>query len=193
MENAISSWNYPTSLTIAGKEYGINWDYRAVIKIFTALNDYELKQEENYVQCAVILSLFYKDYESIPIEHWQEALDLMKEFIDMGIEENAEKTKLMDWDKDAPLIIPTVNKILGYEVREPRLTHWWTFLGAYMNIGECLFSNVINIRRKKIKGKKLEKYEQEFYSENKSLIDFDVPQRSKEEKDKLRAYFGYKK
>lgn len=193
MANAISSWSYPQSLIIAGKEYGIKSDYRAVIKIFTALNDYELLKEDSYVQCGVILSLFYDDYESIPLEHWQEALDQMKEFIDMGIEEGKEKTKLMDWDKDAPLIRPQISQILGYEVLEPRYTHWWSFLGAYMNIGECLFSTVINIRQKKAKGKKLEKYEQEFYSANKALIDLNVSSRSQEEKDELRAYFGYKK
>ena len=193
MQSGISSWSFPQSLIIAGKEYGIKSDYRAVIKIFTALNDYELLKEDKYVQCCVILSLFYEDYESIPAEHWQEALDHMKEFIDMGIEESKNKTKLMDWDKDAPLIIPTVNKILGYEVREPRYTHWWTFLGAYMNIGECLFSTVINIRQKKAKGKKLEKYEQEFYSATKALIDLNVSNRSQEEKDELREYFGFKK
>lgn len=193
MANAISSWIFPKSLIVGGKEYGINSDYRAVINVFTALNDYELKKEDNFVQCGVILSLFYEDYESIPIEHWQEALDQMKEFIDMGIEDSKNKTKLMDWDKDAPLIIPPVNKILGYEVREPRYTHWWTFLGAYMNIGECLFSSIINIRQKKANKEKLEKYEQKFYSDNKALIDLDAPQRSQEEKDELRAYFGYKK
>lgn len=194
MANAISSWSFPTSLTIAGKEYGINSDYRAVIKVFTALNDYELKKENNYVQSAVILSLFYDDYETIPEEHWQEALDQMKEFIDMGIEDDSKAPKLMDWEQDAPIIIPTINKVLGTEIRAEKYIHWWTFLGAYMNIGESLFSNVIHIRSKKAKGKKLEKWEQEFYKANKSIIDFNKKQsRSEEEKDALRAYFGYKK
>jgi hypothetical protein len=40
-----------------------------------------------------------------------------------------------------------------------------------MEIGECTFSNIVSIREKKIKGKKLEKYEQEFYRENRKLID----------------------
>lgn len=194
MANAISSWNFPTSLTIAGKEYGINSDYRAVIKVFTALNDYELKKENHYVQSAVILSLFYDDYETIPEEHWQEALDQMKEFIDMGIKDDSKAPKLMDWEQDAPIIIPTINKVLGTEIRAEKYIHWWTFLGAYMNIGESLFSNVIHIRSKKAKGKKLEKWEQEFYKANKSIIDFNKKQsRSEEEKDALRAYFGYKK
>lgn len=49
--------------------------------------------------------------------------------------------------------------------------HWWTFLGYFNEIGEGLFSTVINIRQKKNKGKKFEKYEQDFYQNNKDLID----------------------
>ena len=72
--------------------------------------------------------------------------------------------------------------------------HLWTFIGAYMEIGEGLFSNIIHIRQKKAKGKKLEKWEQEFYKENKSLIDFQHKEkRSNEEKEMLRNYFGYSK
>lgn len=194
MARNLSSWEFPTSLTIAEKEYGINSDYRAVIKVFTALNDYELMNEDNYVQCGVILSLFYEDYESIPLEKWQEALDLMKEFIDMGITEDSKNPRLMDWEQDAPILIPSINKILNTEIRAEKYIHWWTFLGAYMSIGESLFSNVIHIRSKKLKGKKLEKWEQEFYKDNKSIIDFNKREsRSSEEKEELRAYFGYKK
>ena len=47
MANAISSWSFPKSLIVGGKEYGINSDYRAVISVFTALNDYELKKGFN--------------------------------------------------------------------------------------------------------------------------------------------------
>ena len=69
---------------------------------------------------------------------------------------------------------------------------------AFFIISFCkthgLFSNIIHIRQKKQKGKKLEKWEQDFYNENKSLIDFkQKDQRSDEEKEKLRDYFGYKK
>ena len=46
--------------------------------------------------------------------------------------------------------------------------HWWTFLGAYMEIGESLFSQILSVRMKKAKGKKLEDWEREFYKENKT-------------------------
>ena len=120
----------------------------------------------------------------------------MCEFIDNGVCDKKNNPKTMDWEQDANILIPEINKILGYEVRNPSVkTHWWTFLGAYMGISESLFSNVVRIRYKKAKGKKLEKYEQEFYKENKSLIDFEQKnQRSNEEKNVLNDYFyGHKK
>ena len=75
---------------------------------------------------------------------------------------------------------PPISRTLGYSVRDAKnYTHWYDFIGAYMEIGECTFANIISIRNKKIKGKKLEKYEQEFYRENKKLVD--LPQNLTEE------------
>jgi hypothetical protein len=64
-----------------------------------------------------------------------------------------------------------------------------------MEIGEGLYSQVINIRNKKSKGKKLEKWEQEFYRDNKVLVDLKMKknERSEEEKEELRELFGIKK
>ena len=54
----------------------------------------------------------------------------------------------------------------------------------YMEIGESTFSNVINIRQKKSKGKKLEDYEREYYRENRKLIDL-TPKMTEEEKQEM--------
>jgi hypothetical protein len=49
--------------------------------------------------------------------------------------------------------------------------HWWTFLGHFQAVGESLLTSVINIRSKKAKGKRLDKGEQQYYRENKYMID----------------------
>ena len=191
-------WNFPTSLNIGGIEYEIRTDYRVILDLLMALNDPELSDSDNkmsaYMQSRVILEIMFPDWDNIPQEHIQEALDKVAEFIDMGIGDDSKKPKTMDWEQDAPIIIPAINKVLNREIRAEKHMHWWTFLGAYMEIGEGLFSNIIHIRQKKAKGKKLEKWEQEFYKENKSLIDFQHKEkRSNEEKEMLRDYFGYSK
>ena len=193
-----SAWEFPTSLNIGGVDYEIRTDYRAVLDLLTALNDPELEDEDKnvtaYMQSQVILQIMFPNCDEIPEEHIQEALDKVAEFIDMGISDESKKPKTMDWEQDATIIIPAVNKVLNTEIRAVQYMHWWTFLGAYMEIGESLFSNVLHIRQKIAKNKKLEKWEQEFYKENKSLIDFkNTDQRSDEEKEALREYFGYGK
>ncbi len=193
-----SAWEFPTSLNVGGIDYEIRTDYRAVLDLFTALADPDLTEENEqitaYMQSRVILEIMFQDCDNIPAEHIQEALDKVSEFIDMGISDDRKKPKTMDWEQDAPILIPAINKVLNCEIRAKEYMHWWTFLGAYMEIGESLFSNVLHIRQKKAKGKKLEKWEQDFYNENKSLIDFKQKnQRSNEEKEKLRDYFGYSK
>ena len=191
-------WNFPTSLNIVGVEYEIRTDYRVILDLLMALNDPELSDSDNkmsaYMQSRVILEIMFPDWDNIPKEYIQEALDKVAEFIDMGIGDDSKKPKTMDWEQDAPIIIPAINKVLNKEIRAEKYMHWWTFLGAYMEIGEGLFSNIIHIRQKKAKGKKLEKWEQDFYKENKSLIDFQHKEkRSNEEKEMLRDYFGYSK
>lgn len=191
-------WSFPTFLNIGGVEYEIRTDYRVVLDLLMALNDPELTDSDNkisaYMQSRVILEIMFPDCDNIPQEHIQEALDKVAEFIDMGIGDDSKKPKTMDWEQDAPIIIPAINKVLNKEIRAEKYMHWWTFLGAYMEIGEGLFSNIIHIRQKKAKGKKLEKWEQDFYKENKSLIDFQHKEkRSNEEKEMLRDYFGYSK
>ena len=100
----------------------------------------------------------------------------MFKVINNGAEETEQNTsnkpQLMDWQHDFKQLAPPISRILGYDVRTPdKYTHWWTFLGGYMEIGECTFSNVVSIRSKKAKGKKLEKWEEEFYRENRKMID----------------------
>ena len=194
-----SAWEFPTSLNIGGVDYEIRTDYRVVLDLFTALSDPDLtdadEQMTAYMQSRAILEIMFPDCDNIPTEHIQEALDKVSEFIDMGISDDRKKPKTMDWEQDAPILIPAINKVLNCEIRAQKYMHWWTFIGAYMEIGESLFSNVIHIRQKKAKGKKLEKWEQDFYNENKSLIDFRKSEkRSEEEKKALdNLFFSHKK
>lgn len=197
----MDKWSFPTSINVCGVDYTIRTDYRVVLDLFAALNDPECfgenEEEKNRNHARMILEIMIPDCYSISTEYLQEAINKVCDFIDMDIkdERSKNKVKTMDWEQDAPILIPPINKVLGKEIRSMEYLHWWTFLGAYMEIGESLFSNVIHIRQKIAKGKKLEKWEQEFYKENKSLIDFEKKtQRSEEEKKELENYFyGHKK
>lgn len=177
-------WSLPISVDIDGKEYAIRnkCDYRVVLDVIVALNDTELEME-NRIRCA--LFIFYEDLTGCT--DFETAVKEMMKIINLGEEETEQdnKPKIMDWQHDFQLIAPPVSRVLGYDVRTPdRYCHFWTFIGAYMEIGECQFSSVISIRTKRMKGQKLEKSEQEFYRENKKMID--LPQKlTKEEQEWL--------
>ena len=176
----MNAWELPTSLCVNGVVYPMHTDFRVILNLLTDLNDPDLfepradEREKSYVTAYIILrALFGKNFEKLPRSDWQEAVEKAVEFIDMGIKEDKRrKPHTMDWKQDASIIIPAVNRVQGCEIRSLPYLHWWTFLGAYLEIGgDCLFSQIINIRTKKSKGKKLEKWEKEFYAENKNLVD----------------------
>ncbi len=160
----------PTSLKVNGIDRAIRSDFRVALLIFQAYNDPELSDQE---KAWVMLECLYEDFENMPPDDLEEACIQAAWFLDGGMEHEDVKPskKVIDWEQDEQMIFSAVNKVAGKEVRALEYMHWWTFLGYFNEIGECLLSTVINIRQKKNKGKKLEKYEQEFYRANKSLID----------------------
>ena len=164
-------WSLPISVEIDGKEYAIRnkCDYRVVLDVISALNDEELEMEHR-IECA--LFIFYEDLTGL--KDIQTAIIEMMKIINLGEEETYEehKPKLMDWEHDFTQLAPPISRTLGYSVRDAKnYTHWYDFIGAYMEIGECTFANIISIRNKRMNGKKLEDWEQEFYRENKKIID----------------------
>ena len=103
-------------------------------------------------------------------------------------DDNQQKPQLMDWEKDFRQLAPPISRVLGYDVRTPgKYTHWWTFIGGSMEIGECTFATIVSIRAKKQKGKKLEKWEEEFYREHYDQVN--LPTKfTKEEKEFLALF-----
>ena len=156
----------PNTLEIDDIEYKIRTDYRIALTIFEAFEDVELNEQE---KATVMLNLLYEELPSDIEKAVQKAIW----FLDGGkqYENVTNNKKVMDWEQDQPMIFSAINKVAGFETREREYIHWWTFLGYFNEIGEGLLTTVLNIRQKKNKGKKLEKYEQEFYRNNKEMID----------------------
>ena len=175
----------PKELNVNGTDRAIRSDFRVALLIMQAYNDPELSEQE---KARVMMECLYEDYEVITYEEYQEAYDKAVWFLDGGTVDEDSKhqksKKVMDWEQDEQMIFSAVNKVAGHETRAVEYLHWWTFLGYFNEIGEGLLSTVINIRQKKNKGKKLEKYEQEFYRENKSLIDIKVKLTAEEQAEK---------
>ena len=173
----MSGYDLPTSAEVGGVEYAIRSDYRAVLDIMKIIGDTDISDQE---RAALVLSVFYPDFDTIPREDYQEAIDYVFWFVAGGKGQGPKRARVMDWEQDFPLIVSPVNRVLGFEVRAVEYMHWWTFLAAYCEIGDCLFAQVVSIRKKRQKGQKLDKADEAFYRENRDLVDLEVRETSEE-------------
>lgn len=178
------------TLKVNNVEWAIRSDFRVALNIFEAFNDPELNGRE---KTTVMLDLLYEDFKSMHSNDYDEAIKQALWYLDGGKNyENAKNTKkVMDWEQDEQIIFSAVNKVASKEIREEKYLHYWTFLGYFNEIGEGLFTTVISIRQKKNRGKKLEKYEQDFYRNYKDLIDLKekYTEQEQEEMERLKKLF----
>lgn len=165
-------YDLPTSVEVCGMCYDIRSDYRVALDMCAALSDPGLTPNDKGL---VLLEIFYPDFEEgkMPNEHFEEAIKKCLWFINCGAEDDRTRKspKLMDWEQDFQYIVAPVNRVLGTEIRAAEYLHWWTFISAYYEIGECLFSQIIRIRNLRASGKPLDKMDREWYSKNRNLVD----------------------
>ncbi|MDE6519675.1 MAG: bacteriophage Gp15 family protein [Ruminococcus sp.] len=160
----------PESLEIGGKSYRINADFRVILNIFQAFDDPELTERE---KCFVCMKNLFADFESIPEKDLQTAINQAYWFVgggNMPEKNDVQKAKIIDWEQDESLYFPAINKVAGFETRAVKFLHWWTFLGYFNEMSDGLFSQILHIRNKKSRGKKLEKWENEFLCNNRNLV-----------------------
>lgn len=178
----MKAWSLPTSAKFGSVEYKINADYRDILEVVHYLTD---ESRPKFIRWQIAIGLFYED--KIPAEHQMAAMEFLSSFISYGSQDDKPGPKLLDWDMDAQMIVGDINKVAGREIRTSSFLHWWTFLSYFYGIGEGQLSTVVSIRSKKAKGKKLEKWEQEYYRANKQLIDIKPAdtEESRAEKDSI--------
>lgn len=174
------NFGLPRTLEVNGREEPIRWEYTAVLDAISALNDAELRNEEK-LYC--FLTIIYENFEQFERDDYEPAFRAAMDFVNNGVEEERRTNiKMVDFEQDYRLMIPAINRVAGKEIRDCDDIHWWTFLGYFMEIGECTYGTVLTIRSKKSDGKKLEKWEQEFYDKNKRIVDI-KPKMTEEEKE----------
>lgn len=182
-------FDLPTSVEFGGREWAIETDYRQVIRVLSAFEDPDLTEAEKATICLYNL---YVDLEDIPGDQMQEAFDAALAFIDAGNGGDEGGPRTMDWTQDAPLIFPAVNRAAGFEVRSVDYMHWWTFLGYFMEIKDTTYATVLGIRSKKGRGKKLEKWEKDYWNENRKVCELKTryTEEELEEQERLRKIIG---
>ena len=154
-----------TTVTVSGREYPVRTDFRVILEIFVMLGDPELSDTD---KTEALLRMFYEDRPADTAA----AIAAFRDFADPG--SPGRKTSgpaLVNWSHDFPLLVGPVNHVLGAECRSLPYLHWYTFLAAYMEIPpDSVFSQTLRIRERLRSGKKLEKWEKEFYHRNPDLV-----------------------
>lgn len=185
-------YGLPTTVTVNDTIYNIrdNGDFRMVLECFLVLNDVELSDNERIL---TFLLIFYEDFNevenvlSLDQDTLKALIDNAFLFFNCGQKHTSGETnyKTIDWKDDEQLISSAINKVAGKEIRAEIYLHWWTFMGYFNAIGESALSTVVGIRSKILKGKKLEKYEQEFKRDNPQYFMWDRRTLQQKEDDEL--------
>lgn len=182
-----------TFLPVDGQEREIRTHYQIILDIIEILGD---PDEDDAKKLTLALQLFYVDWEAL--RDIKTAVRQMYQFIDMGDNTKKKSPRLVDWQKDYPRIIAPVNRVLGYELRSVPYdfdsntggVHWWTFLAAFLEIGgDCLYSQILNIRDKQARGKSLSKEEKSWLKNNRDIVDLKQRLSSAEEAE-LKKWLG---
>ena len=163
------NYGLPKTVEIDGNEYEIRSDYRA----------------------NVVLTIFYPDIDNMPTDVYETALQKCFDFIECGKERDnkSHAPKLVDWAKDFQYIIAPINAVAGREIRADEYLHWWTFIGYYNEInGDCTFAQIVRIRDKQARGKKLDKDEREWLNRNMDLVV--MPSQYTEQEEELLKMWG---
>lgn len=155
----------PKRLSIDNKDFDIKSDFRNCLFIIQAFQSKELNQ---YNKIMIMLEILYKEIPDNKEEAQKQALW----FLDGGnnIRKNSD-INIVDFEQDEQLIFSAISNVAKYDIRNNDYLHWWSFLSYFMGMGESTYSNIINIRQKNKKGKKLEKWEREYYNENRDIVD----------------------
>lgn len=173
----MTGFSLPQEAVIGGKTYTLHTDFRDILEIFSYLERADLPE---FIRWQVALALFYQ--ESVPREHFSEAVQYFTRFINCAAPESAGSgRKLLDWERDAQMIVSEVNKVAGQEIRALPFVHWWTFMAWFHAIGEGQLSTVVSIREKLARGKKLEQWERDYYRQNRETIDLPRPESAQEQ------------
>lgn len=183
------NYSLPCSVEVGGRGIPIRTDYRCALDIFELLGDPDLSDGE---KAQGALEMFYFDPGGAPLPPalWQEALSQCAWFLDGGEggRRGPKGPALMSWQQDFPRIAAPVSRVYGQDIRaipyDPGTNtgglHWWTFLAAFHEIGDCLFSQIVRIRDMKARWKRLDKQDREFYRRNRHLVDIKTQYSEKE-------------
>lgn len=170
----------PSSLSLQGQEYAINADWRPCVNIMRMFERTDLTDTEK-ILCMV--GILYKD--EIPDSLVTEAAEQAVWFLNLGEVADGKKNalslgRLFSWEQDLKFIISAVDKSAGFSIRSKEFYHFWEFMSAFFETGECVFNTIVHQRKLKKTGKQ-SKADKEWWAENRDIAELKVELTSDEQ------------
>lgn len=170
----------PDTAEIDGKEYPMNTDYRAALRVILAFEDNDLTDYERQV---ILLSGLYPEVPN----NLTGALEKARLFLNGGtLRDDDQPTgpRVYSFSKDADFIFAAFRQTHGIDLQKVRL-HWWEFLALFMDLGQdTTFCQLVGLR-KRLKTGKATKEERAAAREMGEMIDIPEPDtRTLEQKEK---------
>lgn len=148
------------------QNYKINSDFRIGVQMLQALSDPELSRRERLLIC---FDLLFGGFDEKPdaetaragvewfLNDWytDKAPKKQKQQENIGPDKKEEQPRRkapdFDWDVDQWRIYAAFMSQYHIDLNNSNL-HFWSFMALLRNLDECAFTNVIDLRNKKIKG-----------------------------------------
>lgn len=136
---------FPTSLTVDGEDYPINWGHRDCLDIMVELEKGDLTPFEQTV--FVVQKLFVE----IP-EDFEKAVEQALWFLHGGkpLEEaagRADPIRTYSYEQDAELIYAAFSTRHGIDLATANL-HWWRFRALFSDLRDTTFSELCSMRKR---------------------------------------------
>lgn len=159
----------PTSLTVKGRDFAINADFRPCVNIMRMFERNDLTDSEK-IECMV--GILYKD--DIPYSYFADAAQEAVWFLNLGDDVQGKSSRgvgrLFSWEQDLKFIISAVDKSAGFSIRSKEFYHFWEFMSAFFESGECVFNTLVHQRKLKKTGKQT-KSDREWWAENREIAE----------------------
>ena len=136
---------FPTSLTVDGEDYPINWGHRDCLDIMVELEKGDLTPLEQTVY--VVQKLFVE----IP-DDFVQAVEQALWFLHGGkpLEEavgRADPIRTYSYEQDAELIYAAFSTRHGIDLATANL-HWWRFRALFSDLRDTTFSELCSMRKR---------------------------------------------
>lgn len=162
----------PVTLNVKGRDFAINADFRPCLNIMRMFERNDLTDREK-IECMV--GILYVD--EIPDELLPDAAQEAVWFLNLGddVQDKGNRGvgRLFSWEQDLKFIISAVDKSAGFSIRSREFYHFWEFMSAFFESGECVFNTLVHQRKLKKTGKQT-KADREWWAENRDIAELKI-------------------